>query len=201
MLFEVRMFSAAANENWWRSRKATPMPWGLTGRENPLKLKDARAKAAELTGEDIPASTIRRWATEGLVSSPSVAANGATGDWPETTVAEVVATWRALHTESWAGRPTREAVRQARKLLLEYRDNQQINDGNEDTLLGGRLEPLIVMWGTTFEKVRNGRPWDEPAEVRYTYQRLSNGKVTRLDQPKFKDAPKDSLALRFRTLN
>lgn len=186
-----------------------------------MRLRDARIKAKELIGEDIPASTLRRWAAEGIISPPEVATNGATGDWPEDTVAQIVATWRALH---WLMRPTRSDVRAAREIALEHVTNPQVfadrslkviepkrhereawlipdSTGAAEVLgqgymLGGRLQPLVVTWGATYAKALYGWPLDKAAAVGYVYE-AHNGELVRLEEPRIREADMDTLAVHF----
>jgi len=197
-----------------RYHKPTPMPWGYMGlikrRCQAVTLAEAQDEAERIMGERIPIGTLRRWCSEGLLPKPTLRVaspkGGTIGELPKDTPAEIVATWQALHSESWAGRPSREAVRQARELAIEHRDNPNIfteravpgvlPDGREGYLLGGRLQPFVVTWGTTYAKVLAHRPWNQPAQVSYIYQR-SNDRWIRQNEPRFADAAADSLSLSF----
>lgn len=147
-----------------------------------MTLLEVISKAKELTGEAIPAGTVRRWASEGLVPTPTKVpitgpSGGMRGDWPEESAAEVAATWRTLRGK-WL-HPTREAVRVARMAALEIGEKPQgfidllsdgtASDGTKGAFLGGELQSVIVTWGVAREKVMAGWPLDKPAAVAHRW--------------------------------
>lgn len=170
-------------------------------------------KRLSALGITIPEGTLRRWVHEGIVPRPSSLHKGKGGgagrfsDWPEETVERAAVIYVLRHSDTRWAKPTTQAIIETRKvvdnfydIIRESEETDDVNlpdslfalltwvelsDGNRGMMYASyELHPLVVIWITTLEKIRNNKPLWEHYKATFHWTRRSDetesGEIVRL---------------------
>lgn len=179
-------------EEYGRRQRAYRRRCPAAGRwKHPRRLKAMTAidvqSTLEKVGISIPSPTLRYWASQGLIPSPTTIQNpkgrGRIGDWPEDTPGEAAAVWAIRNMGTGHVRATTEGIKEARAAARELmrhfetstdlpqQERHENPDGTEaEYLYSYDLHPLIVRWIVAYHKGMNEIPISVPMIVRYLWK-------------------------------
>ena len=171
----------------------------------------ARLKKLEI---DVPKGTLRRWASEGLITGPErygeAGKRGLFANWPEESFEEAVACWALRNNTKW-GKPSKDTIKTVRSFAKHFYENLSEMDilflaekgrdlEEQDSL---QLYPLVVKWITAVEKVRHTKrtgsfwPITKPARVAITLvtREEEHRRIYRIKNISLKEAKEDDVAI------
>ena len=150
-----------------------------------------RLKAVGLGPKELPRSTLRNWAREGLIPRPTPYSKpgkqGRYRNWPEEAVEQAAAVWalRNLKSDRFLSRPPSNTIK---RVKFEATDTYETFENDADFhhkihnrsfdpegkegyyLKSYDLHPFIVTWIATIEKVRHKMSVNEPANVIFDWK-------------------------------
>jgi len=150
-----------------------------------------RLSEVGLGPKDLPRSTLRNWAREGLIprSTPysKLGRRGRFRNWPEETVEEAAAVWalRNPKRDRFYAKPTLDTIRRVRseatwvhkKFKTDpvhqkgvYQEFYNTRGERHSYLRSYDLHDFIVTWIVTIEKVRRKKSVHEPANVIFNWR-------------------------------